>query len=313
MPAELPRLETAALRRDRYRENMRYVFGATAGLYYAYWGDFFHFAVFEEGEECSDGSADFAAALERTHERYFDAIGGAGARRILELATGGGAFAAWMAARTDGEVVGVDISDIQIARARQRLADRQLPNLRFVEHDIMRLDELDTPPFDTPFDAAICLDAGCYFPDKRAALHSIATRLRTRARFLLVDWCRAERVTGLEEELVLEPFYRAWGIPEMETVAGYERAFDGAGFRLLACEDLSPRITANWDRAYRAALRAIAVVPTPVQLLQIAGNAIQYGSAAVRLLKDQFHAALLAKAGADAGVIRYASFLAERR
>jgi sterol 24-C-methyltransferase len=213
-----------------------------------------------------------------------------------------------MAARTRGEVVGVDISDVQLARARARLAATQLQNLRFVEHDIMCLDELD----ERPFDAAVCLDAACYLPDKRGALRSVATRLRPGARLLLVDWCRSEHATGLQKELILEPFYGAWAIPEMETASAYERAFGAAEFRLTAVEDLSPHVTANWERAYRAALRATGEPPTPMQLVAIAGSALRYGPAAVRLAKEQFHAALLAKAGADSGVIRYVSFLAER-
>jgi ubiquinone/menaquinone biosynthesis C-methylase UbiE len=297
-------LETPQKRRERYRDNVRYVFGATADLYYAYWGDFFHLALFDGAGE----SMDFAEALERTHERYFAAIRGAEASRILDLATGGGAFAAWMAARARGEVVGVDISEVQLARARARLAASGLRNLRFIEHDIMRLDELE----DEPFDAAVCLDAACYLPDKHVALRSIATQLRRGARFLLVDWCRSELATGLQEELILEPFYRAWGIPEMETVSGYRRGFEAAGFRLLQVDDLSSRVTVNWERAYRAALSAIADVPSPMQLVAMTSKALRYGPRAVRLAKEQFHAILHAKAGADAGIIRYVSFLAQQ-
>lgn len=37
------RADDAARRRKDYRENIRNVFGATAELYYAYWGEFFHY------------------------------------------------------------------------------------------------------------------------------------------------------------------------------------------------------------------------------------------------------------------------------
>jgi SAM-dependent methyltransferase len=295
---------TSRERRDNYRQNVRYRFGAIADLYYAYWGEFFHLAVFEEG----DDPTDFDAALARTHERYFAAIGGPEAGRILELASGGGAFSEWMAERTRGEVVGVDISDAQLAHARRRLARKPRTNLRFVEHDIMDIAELDEPTFD----AAICLDAACYLPDKRAALRGIATRLRRGGRLLLVDWCRAERPTELQEELVLEPFYRYWGIPEMETTSGYRRACDVAGFRILELEDLSSRVTPNWERGYRAANRALAEALTPAKLLTVAAGVVRNGPRAMRLAKDQFYAALFAKAAADAGLLRYVYLLAER-
>lgn len=291
-------------RREHYREQIPLIFGATAELYYAHWGEFLHLAVFDAGED----PVDFDAALERTHARYLEALGGVSAGRILDLATGGGAFAEWLARRTSGTVVGVDLADAQLARARPRLDGGDLPNLRFLRYDIMEIAQLEEPPFD----AAVCLDAGCYLPDREAALRGIATRLRPGARFLLVDWCRAEHPSGLQEELILEPFHRYWGIPEMETVAGYERAFADAEFNLIEIEDLSPRVGPNWERAYQTAQCALATSFAPLDLVRIAAGALRHGPAAVRVLKDQFYATVFAKAAADAGLLRYVFFLAER-
>lgn len=290
-------------RRAHYRELIPLVFDTTAELYYTHWGEFFHLAVFEDGED----ETDFDSALERTHERYCDALGGAAAGRILEVATGGGAFAEWLARRTSGEVLGIDLSDAQLAHARGRV-NGGLPNLRFLRHDIMRIAELDEPLFD----AAVCLDAGCYLPDKAAALCGIDTRLRSGARFLLVDWCRPEQICGLQEEMNLEPFYRYWAIPEMESVSGYQRAFAHAGFDVTEIEDLSAQVAPNWERGYRIAQSALAMSLTPHVLVRIAAGALRHGPAAVRVLKDQFYAAVFAKAAANAGLLRYVCFLAER-
>lgn len=298
-------LSTERQRRTHYRTNIPFIFNTTAELYYTYWGEFFHFAVFDGSADTSD----FTTALDRTHERYWSAIGGSSTSRILDLATGSGAFAAWMAERTTGEVVGIDISDAQLARARSRAAQSGRCNLRFLQHDVMDVADLE----DAPFDAAVCLDAGCYLPDKRRALHGVATRLRTGARFLLVDWCRAEQVSSLQGELVLEPFYQCWGIPAMARIREYTEAFDAAGFRLLDVNDLSRHVQPNWERAYQAANRALAEPPTPIQVMQMTASALRYGVRAEQLLKNQFYVALLAKAAADAGVLRYVSFLAERQ
>lgn len=280
------------------------MFGATAELYYTFWGEFFHFAIFEDG----DDTQDFDGALERTHERYFKAIEGASAGRILELSSGGGAFSAWMARRTRGEVVGVDISDAQLAYARKRLETENYPNLRFIEYDVMQIAGLDEPNFD----AAVYLDAACYLPDKHAALKGIAAKLKPGAKLLLVDWCRSERATMLQKELLLEPFYRYWHILEMETVGSYKRAFRKAGFRLSEFEDLTVKVAPNWERGYAKALDALADPLSPKRLLQVAEATVKYGTRAVRLAKEQFYAAMFLKAVADAGLFHYVYFLVER-
>jgi sterol 24-C-methyltransferase len=291
-------------RRQHYRENMLLGFDALSDLYYTYWGEFFHLALFEPG----DDRADLAAAYQRTHERYLEAIDGAAARRILDVACGGGALSAWLADHTEAEVVGVDLSSSQLRHARRWLADGRRPNLRFVQHDVMHLDEFA----EQPFDAALCLDAACYLPDRAAALQGIATRLRPGGRLLLVDWCRVERATPMQRELILEPLCRYWAIAELATVASYSRSFAAAGLRIRRVDDLSDGVVPNWERGYRAALRALAEPIRLGQLLRLAAVTVTHGAVAVQAAKDQFQVALLARAAADSGLLRYVSVLAER-
>src|SRR3954451_14046877 len=287
-------------RRINDPDNIRAGFDWLAGLYREQWGEHFHLAVYGDG----DDSSDFDGALERTHERYFRTIGGASATRILDLACGGGALAEWMAQRTDGSVLGVDLSSAQLARARQR----RRPNLRFVQHDIMQLESLGQQPFD----AAICLDAFCYVPDRAQALRKVASVLAPGARFLLVDWCRSPRPARLQTELILEPFYRAWGISDLETVDGYRRALAGAGLEILQLEDLSEQVGPNWDRAYASALGAVAKPMQVGRFGALVRAVMRHGPRAVDLAKDQFQVALLAKAAADSGLLRYVSMLVQR-
>jgi sterol 24-C-methyltransferase len=302
--ARIATVATARKRRHHYRENMLTGFDALAELYYEYWGEFFHLAVFEAG----DDSADLAGAYQRTHQRYLEAIGGTTARRILDVACGGGALSAWLADHTTAAVVGVDLSGGQLAHARRWLAGGRRPSLRFVQHDVMHLDDLDEPPFD----AAICLDAACYLPDRRAALRAIATRLRPGGRLLLVDWCRTERPAALQRELILEPLCRYWAIADLETAAGYRRSFTASGWRIQRLDDLSDRVVPNWDRGYQAALRALAEPVQLGRLLRLAASTVKHGAVVTRAAKDQFQVALLAKAAADSGLLRYVSVLAER-
>jgi len=301
---QMPKVATARERRQQYHENMLLGFDALAELYYAYWGEFFHLAIFRPG----DDPADLTVAYQRTHERYLEAIGGPAVRRILDVACGGGALSAWLADHTTAQVVGVDLSGGQLAHARRWTAGGHRPNLRFVQHDVMQLGDLAEPPFD----AAVCLDAACYLPDRRAALRGIAARLRAGGRLLLVDWCRAERPASLQQELILEPLCRYWAIADLETVAGYRRSFAAVGLRIHRLDDMSALVLPNWERGYRAALRALAEPVRLGELLRLAAGTARHGAVVIQAAKDQFQVALLAKAAAESGLLRYVSVLAER-
>ncbi len=301
---QLSTVATARARRQHYRHNMLTGFNALANLYYAYWGEYFHLAVFEPGED----PADVAGAYQRTHQRYLEAIGGTAPRRILDVACGGGSLSAWLADHTTAQVVGVDLSDSQLAHARRWIAGGRRPNLRFLQHDVMQLHDLAEPPFD----AAICLDAACYLPDRRAALRQIAAQLRPGGRLLLVDWCRTERPAALQRELILQPLCRYWAIADLETTVGYRRLFAASGLRIRRLEDLSERVVPNWERGYQAALRALAEPIHLGQLLGLAADTMTHGRVVIQAAKDQFQVALLAKAAAESGLLRYVSVLAER-
>lgn len=291
-------------RRLDSRKVMQAGFDALSDLYYEYWGEFFHLALFEPGSD----PADLAPAYERTHERYFELIGGARASRILELACGGGAFAAWMADHTDGHVLGVDLSTGQLDRARRRFAHGKRPHLLFEQCDIMELDGLGGG-----FDAAVCLDAACYLPDRGAALMAIARRLRRGGRLLVVDWCQAERTTALQRELLLDPLCRMWAIQGLESPRGYRRKLEAAGFEAIEIQDLSDRVGPNWERGYRAALQAVSEPVRPGRVVALAISVVRHGPEVVRAAKDQFRVALLAKAAADCGALRYVLACASRR
>lgn len=278
-------------------------FDLLSDLYYAYWGDFFHPALFPDGTHDDD----LGRLYERTHERYLEAVRGPGAARIADLGCGGGAFSMWLASRTRGEVVGIDLSAGQIERARRRLRASELTNVRFVQHDLLRLSELDER-----FDAALCIDAACYIPDRPRALTEIATSLAPGARLLVVDWCRVPSPTRLQAELILEPFYRAWGISDLATVSGYRAAFPAAGLRLVAVDDLSAAVAPNWERGYRAALRALSEPLRIDHLVSMGSLLARHGPRMLEAAKAQFSVALLVKAAADSDILRYVSFLAER-
>lgn len=274
---------------------MERMFAAVGDLYAQYWNDFFHFAIVENGE-------DLDQAFRSTHRLYASALRLGPGSRALELACGRGGFANFLASETEAEVLGIDISRAQLRRARTH----RRHNLKFLHHDIMRVDELGQQ-----FDAVVLMDADIYLPDKREAVDKIARVMKPGARFLLIAWCKREGLTTVQEEMVLHPFLRFWGAPGLETAAGYGRHFARAGLRLLDEVDLNEKVRPNWEFGYQRAIDAVREL-TLADASRLIWKRISLGKEGIRLIKEQFPAALYIKAGFDAGFLRYTFLLAEK-
>jgi len=107
--------------------------------------------------------------------------------RVLDVASGKGSSAFFLAERFGCHVIGVDYGSQNVAKANE-LADPQglASRVRFERGDAERL------PFpDASFDAVLCECAFCTFPDKAAAAREFARVLRPKGQVGLSDLTRA--------------------------------------------------------------------------------------------------------------------------
>lgn len=102
---------------------------------------------------------------------------------VLDVAAGIGTTALLLAAERDVRVVGVDLGEAQVTRARDRAADAGLGGMAtFDLGDAERL-----PAVDASFDAVVCECAFCTFPDKDTAAAEIARVLCPDGRVGITD------------------------------------------------------------------------------------------------------------------------------
>ncbi len=283
--------------KEKYDESMERMFAAVSDLYAEYWNDFFHFALFQDEHES------WESAFANTHKKYLEALRIRDARHVLDLACGRGGFTNLLAENTAGEVLGIDISRSQLSHT-----DRfKRANLRFKHHDIMKVDELGQM-----FDAVVCMDAECYLPDKRVAVKKISRVMEPGARLLLLGWCKQSGLNPLQEEIVLHPFMRYWAIPSLETPDNYRKYFEQSDFKLIECTDLNDQVKRNWEFGYESALRGVKTL-SHKDIPRLIWKHMTLGSDGVRLIKEQFPAAIYIKVGYDTGFLRYVYFLVEKQ
>jgi SAM-dependent methyltransferase len=138
---------------------------------------------------CSPSSLDFYDAELHAHHEHLRAAYGIGAGdEVLDIGCGTGLTTREAArAAAPGRVVGVDISERMLERARQLTAAEGLGNVRY------ELGDAQLHRFDPAgFDVAISRFGTMFFSDPPAAFANIAGALRPEGRLVLLVWQRLE-------------------------------------------------------------------------------------------------------------------------
>jgi|SRR5215472_4272913 len=147
---------------------------------------------------------------------------------VLDVASGRGASALFLAERFGCHVVGTDYSGQNVADASELAAAKELSSLvRFERCDAEGL----TFP-DESFDAIICECAFCTFPNKRDAAHEFARVLRPGGRVGLSDLTRGPSLPKELDGLL------AWiaCIADAQPFEGYVDCLRAAAFELQRVE-----------------------------------------------------------------------------
>jgi arsenite methyltransferase len=148
--------------------------------------------------------------------------------RVLDIASGNGASALFLAERFGCEVVGIDYGARNVEQANAAAAAKSLSaRVTFERGDAEHL------PFDdSSFDAVICECAFCTFPDKSAAAREFARVLGNGGRAGLSDLTRGPALPKELDGLL------AWiaCIGDAQPIGNYVQCLNSAGFHVRAIE-----------------------------------------------------------------------------
>lgn len=160
--------------------------------------------------------------------------------RVLDVASGSGASAIFLARRFGCQVVGVDLSLRNVTQANEKAGTEGLASLvQFQHSDAERLAVADAR-----FDAVICECAFCIFPDKQAAAQEFARVLRPGGMVGISDLTRSaaldDRLRGL----------LAWVacIADAQPADRYAGFLEAAGLRVGTVESHDEALIAMTDQ-----------------------------------------------------------------
>ncbi len=188
----------------------------------------------------SPTSLDFYDAELRAHHEHLRAAYGIGAGdEVLDIGCGTGLTTREAArAAAPGRVVGVDVSERMLQRARQLTAAERLANVRY------ELGDAQEHRFDPArFDVAISRFGTMFFTDPAAAFANLAAALQAEARLVLLvwqphehnEWARAIDAALGEAAQPAPPDLDPFSLGDVEAT---ERILQSAGFDDVSFEDI---------------------------------------------------------------------------
>ena len=163
---------------------------------------------------------------------------------VLEIASGSGGPALYLAEKYECRITGIDINEEGIKTANKSAVRTNLLNAQFQLGNVK-----ERLPFDDEiFDAVMCMDSANHFADRLAVLREWHRVLKTGQRILFTD---PVVITGpvSNEELAARSNIGFFIFMPLETTQIYIKQ---AGFKLIRCEDVTENIELTSGRWHAA-------------------------------------------------------------
>jgi SAM-dependent methyltransferase len=150
------------------------------------------------------------------------------------VCAGLGGPARYLAHRYGANVTGIELTPARVQGAAEltRLVGLQ-DRVRVIEGNVM-----DVPLPDAGMDAVVSQEAFLHVPDKGRALAEAFRILKSGGRLAFTDWTPAAPLAEVDADLL----WRGMAAQNLQSVAAYRGLLEGAGFRIVAVDDL----TAEW-------------------------------------------------------------------
>jgi cyclopropane fatty-acyl-phospholipid synthase-like methyltransferase len=180
------------------------------------------------------------------HRQFCEWLSLDASHHVLEIASGSGGPALFMARTTGCRVTGVDIHEAGVAAGEAAAADAGLADrVRFIHHDAQ--EPLPWP--DESFDCVVCIDSINHFFARSAVFAEWHRVLRADGRMLFTD---PVTVTGLVRRDEMQARSAGMGEFVFASADVDRRLVAEAGFELDRVDDLSDgiaRVAATWRDA----------------------------------------------------------------
>ncbi|MHA2295437.1 MAG: class I SAM-dependent methyltransferase [Candidatus Hodarchaeales archaeon] len=150
---------------------------------------------------------------------------------LLDICSALGGPARYLAKNYRARIVGLDITETMLRKAKERTEEAGLNN--FIEY--RRGSAMDIPSRSNTFDIVWGQDAWCYVTSKARLISEAVRVCKPRGKIAFTDWILGSTPMDDEESDFLHTFMI---FPNMETLEGYKSLLEKYNCKIIEIEDL---------------------------------------------------------------------------
>jgi tocopherol O-methyltransferase len=215
-------------------------------FYWWFWGEHIHHGFWRNGESPREAQVNLIEEL----AGHMAIPRGA---KVLDIGSGLGGSALWLATELCCSVSGITISPVQKAIAERRARSLGLKDrVCFAVKDANRLDF----PAES-FDAIWCIECSEHLVDKANFIQDCANLLRPGGVFGLCTWLAPEPSSPCANSKLIADICSAMLCPSLGTWNDYKRWISETGLHEIKVQDVTPRVEKTWEICQRISSRAM--------------------------------------------------------
>lgn len=166
---------------------------------------------------------------------------------VLDAGCGIGGSSIWLAQNIGCDVIGITISDKQVAQAKKLARKHSVDS----KAQFFNKNFTDTKFEDKSFDVVWAIESVCYTTDKNDFLNEAYRILKRGGRLVLADgFLKRDPINETENKLISD-FCAGLQLPNMVKFSDFEKKLNIAGFHDIEAEDKSDEARPSSKKLYR--------------------------------------------------------------
>jgi tocopherol O-methyltransferase len=227
-------------------EDIRKHYDVLSGFYQLLWGAHIHHGYWEDGESPAEAQMKLVECLAARLEVARD-------HRVLDIGSGLGGSACWLAKTFGCSVLGLTLSPVQVQAAEKRASDEGVSHLvSFREHDA---NQLDLSP--ETFDRIWIIECSEHIHDKQAFFRDCAGLLSPGGRLGLCVWLKGD-ASGPEADQLVGEIREAMLCPSLLTMEEQTSMLKQAGFGSVVADNITTNVQPTWEHCNKLVSNPLA-------------------------------------------------------